>query len=158
MLWSFSCQHLLRHKTLIYPVSSIGSVSTHHFTSLQISNKTFSLKLWCFHMKMTGHILFVMYVFHFPSVPLPRFAFTSVQSSISKKLFNFFYIKRPMLINIDESYFPASTYFNFDLSFELNLTFYEFCLKKPFKIVSSNSMCRYVLICADTYYRLATRL
>ena len=63
-----------------------------------------------------------------------------------------------MLINIDGSYFPASTYFNFDLSFELNITFYEFCLKRPFKIVSSNFMCRYVLICADTYYRLATRL
>ena len=28
-----------------------------------------------------------------------------------------------MLINIDESYFCASTYFDFDLSFELNLTF-----------------------------------
>ena len=50
-----------------------------------------------------------------------------------------------MLIDIDESYATASTFFDLDLSFDLDLTFlklvFSSVLNIPFKMVLSNFTC-----------------
>ena len=71
------------------------------------------------------------------SVHASHFAFSSVQSPVSKKLYRIFH--QTLLIDIDKSYATASTFSVLDLSFDLDLTFlklvFNLVLNIPFKMV-----------------------